>query len=678
MKIEDYHKDLLSDVGSSAEALNNVSEHSFKEICLGELVDIAVIDDFEITDYYNKNKGFKVDAWYYDQTSNLLNLIVSDFSNKPEIETINESSLKKAIDRPINFFKTCTKDQNFKRSLEDSDPISALAWKIHDLENRDISLKIILISNKLISKRTKNIKLEEKLKLDVWDLNRFYDLAVSGQSKEPIEINLKGYSKDDVMVLRANNKKESLESFLFVLNGEVLASIYDDWGERLLESNVRTFLQNRGKVNNGMRKTIASQPERFFCYNNGITATAESVNIDSSGNLTNIKNFQIVNGGQTTASIFSSRLKDKVPLEDVFVQVKMTVIPDALTEDLVPKISEYSNTQNKVSVTDFASNKAWNIKIEEISRRLLAPPSQDGALFDTHWFYERTRGQFANAQLKLSQSQAKAFIKKNPKQQKIDKTYLSRVSNTFDMVPHKVSKGAQESFRHFVDKINTTWDKNPASVNDLYFQSKISQIIIFKHTDKLILKNLGGAYKANILTYTIAKLTYEAAEIDLTWPLQKIWENQTVPEKLSKQLNIYVSKTKECLEQTGLDLNKNISQWAKQLGCWEKIKEMDFGIGNNFYDLLISNKEVKRVEKNAKRDQTELNKVNNVAYILEKGPAHWAELIEWNTRAKKLAAFEISIANYAVANRVLSDAQAKKLVAAEKRCEDKGFPDIIE
>ena len=138
MKIEDYHKDLLSDVGSSAEALNNVSEHSFKEICLGELVDIAVIDDFEITDYYNKNKGFKVDAWYYDQTSNLLNLIVSDFSNKPEIEIINESSLKKAIDRPINFFKTCTRDQNFKRSLEDSDPISALAWKIHDLEKKDI------------------------------------------------------------------------------------------------------------------------------------------------------------------------------------------------------------------------------------------------------------------------------------------------------------------------------------------------------------------------------------------------------------------------------------------------------------------------------------------------------------------------------------------------------------
>ena len=678
MKIEDFHKDLLSDVGSSAEALNNVSEHSFKEICLGELVDIAVIDDFEITDYYNKNKGFKVDAWHYDQTSNLLNLIVSDFSNKPEIETINESSLKKAIDRPINFFKTCRRDQNFKRGLEDSDPISALAWKIHDLENKEISLKIILISNKLISKRTKNVKLDKELKLDVWDLNRFYDLAISGQSKEPIEINLKEYSKDDVMVLRANNKKESLESYLFVLNGEVLASIYDDWGERLLESNVRTFLQSRGKVNSGMRKTIASQPERFFCYNNGITATAESVNIDSSGNLKKINNFQIVNGGQTTASIFSSRLKDKVPLEDVFVQVKMTVVPDSLSEDLVPKISEYSNTQNKVSVTDFASNKAWNIKIEEISRRLLAPPSQDGALFDTHWFYERTRGQFANAQLKLSPSQTKAFIKKNPKQQKIDKTYLSRVSNTFDMVPHKVSKGAQESFRHFVDKINITWDKNPASVNDLYFQSKISQIIIFKHTDKLILKNLGGAYKANVLTYTIAKLTYEAAEIDLTWPLQKIWENQTVPEKLSKQLNIYASKTKECLEQTGLDLNKNISQWAKQLACWEKIKEMDFGIGNNFYDLLVSNKEVKRVENSAKRDQAELNKVNNVAYILEKGPAHWAELIEWNTRAKKLAAFEISIANYAVANRVLSDAQAKKLVAAEKRCEDKGFPDIIE
>jgi len=677
MNIEEYYKDLQSDIGASSMANNNLSEYSFKELLLGELVDIAVINDFEITDYYNKNKGLKVDAWYYDETSCVLNLIVSEFSISAEIESINESSLKKAIDRPLNFFKKCTKEQNFKKCLEDSDPISTLAWKIHDLSNNDFTIKIILITNKLISKRTKEVKLEKNLKLDVWDLQRFYDLNVSGKIKEPIEINLTEYGPEGVEFLAANNKKEGIESFLFVLNGETIASIYDDWGERLLESNVRTFLQSRGKVNNGMRKTIATQPERFFCYNNGITATADSICLDKNGNLSKINNFQIVNGGQTTASIFSSRLKDKMSLEDVFVQVKMSVIPNILNEDLVPKISEYSNTQNKVSVTDFASNKAWNVKIEEISRRLLAPPSQDGAIFDTHWFYERTRGQYANAQLKLTAAGAKSFIKKNPKHQKFDKTYLSRVSNTFDMVPDKVSKGAQVSFGHFVDKINTMWDSNDANINDEYFRKKIAQIILFKHVDRLIFKNLGGAYKAQVLTYTIAKLTHEAEQLELTWPLQKIWENQAVPDDLSNQLKLYAFKIREALEESGMEVNKDIAQWAKMKACWDKIKVRYWGISKTFYNLMVSTKEVKREEQKAKRDQSELNNVNQVAYVYEKGPAFWAQLIEWNERAKKLGAHEISIANYAIGNRVLSDSQAKRLIAAEKRCEKSGFPDLI-
>ena len=99
---------------------------------------------------------------------------------------------------------------------------------------------------------------------------------------------------------------------------------------------------------------------------------------------------------------------------------------------------------------------------------------------------------------------------------------------------------------------------------------------------------------------------------------------------------------------------------------------MDFGIGNNFYDLLVSNKEVKRVEKSAKRDQAELNKVNNVAYTRE-GPILGLALNgTLEVGPLKLASLIMQLPT------VLSDAQAKKLVAAEKRCEEQGFPDIIE
>ena len=150
-----------------------------------------------------------------------------------------------------------------------------------------------------------------------------------------------------------------------------------------------------------MRITINEDPQRFFSYNNGITATAESIEIVDN-KITKIKNFQIVNGGQTTASIYSSYAQDKADLSSVSVQGKLSIIKPEQIENIVPKISKYANTQNKVSETDFFSNHPYHVRIEELSRRVLAPPSPNGSLGDTIWFYERTRGQYANAQFRLT------------------------------------------------------------------------------------------------------------------------------------------------------------------------------------------------------------------------------------------------------------------------------------
>jgi hypothetical protein len=181
-----------------------------------------------------------------------------------------------------------------------------------------------------------------------------------------------------------------------MIPGVLLAEIYRQHGARLLEQNVRTFLQARGKVNKGIRDTILNQPEMFLAYNNGLCATAAQIQIESEkgpvANIRSITDFQIVNSGQTTASLTSAPLKDDADLSAVLVQLKLSVIRDpAQVGAIVSNISRFANSQNKVNEADLRSNDAFQVRVEHLSRTVWVP-CKAGANRQTKWFYERARG----------------------------------------------------------------------------------------------------------------------------------------------------------------------------------------------------------------------------------------------------------------------------------------------
>ena len=155
---------------------------------------------------------------------------------------------------------------------------------------------------------------------------------------------------DGIQCLPASFESSTCKSYLLAMPGKMLAEIYDKYGERLLEQNVRTFLQFRGGVNKAIRNTLKSQPEMFFAYNNGLTVTAENMDVQNN-RILSVTNLQIVNGGQTTASIFMSKMQNKndINLEHVYVQVKLSRIALEKVDEIVPTISQCANTQNKVS-----------------------------------------------------------------------------------------------------------------------------------------------------------------------------------------------------------------------------------------------------------------------------------------------------------------------------------------
>ncbi len=95
----------------------------------------------------------------------------------------------------------------------------------------------------------------------------------------------------------------------------------------------------------------------FFAYNNGITATAEEIELVDNNKIKSLKNFQIVNGGQTTASLFNTKKMDKADLKDIFIQMKLTIINDEKINEVVPNISRFSNTPKiRLVKPDFFSN----------------------------------------------------------------------------------------------------------------------------------------------------------------------------------------------------------------------------------------------------------------------------------------------------------------------------------
>ena len=237
--------------------------------------------------------------------------------------------------------------------------------------------------------------------------------------------------------------------YLTYLPGHMIAELYEEHGLRMLERNVRAFLQIRGKVNQGIRRTLLNEPQRFLAFNNGISAVADAVTlVDMPGGgcaIAHIRNLQIVNGGQTSATLHHARYKDGANLDGVIVQTKLTVVPEAAVESVVPLISQYANSQNKVSDADFAANEAFHVRVEKLSRTTLAPAPAGGQ--ETHWFYERVRGQYLYEQGRAgTPARKKRFRELYPATQRFSKTDIGKFINSWHRLPHVVSLGSAEEF----------------------------------------------------------------------------------------------------------------------------------------------------------------------------------------------------------------------------------------
>jgi hypothetical protein len=642
-EIQSYHEELLRDVEARASAAGILAPEAFLEIAGGL---VGESEGVEITGAYHESgdgaQRLRIDGHGGppDENGGELWLVVCDFSPASDVETFDRQEAARLLNPLLRFVKKA-REARFRDELNETSPGYQAAELITSHWSAMAKIRLVLLSNRRFASRSDNAQLSSDLVTDkplvqsILDIARLADLGRKG--REDLVVALDEFG-GPLPALPASAIGDRLRSYLTVIPGKQLADIYDRWGERLLEGNVRSFLQARAKTNKGMAKTIREQPSLFFPYNNGISATASAVTTTESARGTEIAtiyDLQIVNGAQTTGTIHASRRSAELQLAEVYVQMKLTVVPKDLAdgkdgkEGLVAKISEFANTQNKVSAADFFSNHPFHVEIEKFSRQTTVP-HRSGAGVGSKWFYERSRGQYHNARSRAVGAERTKFDREYPKPQLFTKTDLAKFEQSYAGYPHVVSRGAQKNFAEFATRIGKAWREQRDRIDAGWYRQMIAKGIIFRALDNQVARQewFCQGYKANVVTYAIAKLVHDAAEVGKEVDLGAVWQRQRPQDGLLACLLRAGEVAQAVILEPEAGMS-NISEWAKKQACWASLQRRAIEYPESLADCLITPDERREAARTDRRDDAMTKSVLQQSQVVNLGAAYWEQVRRW-------------------------------------------------
>lgn len=573
-KILEFYREFQDEVLTYVKENSPISTNTaFKILFLSYLTEAGetLVSDCMLVDFKKDSENMKLDGYAFSEYFRSLTLLVSKYQAKSIPEKIKKTEIDKLLKKVLKFYKTCGTN-DFEALEESSDGYQAYKFiKGHKADIETVNI-ILLTNDETIRYIPDDVHYGKiTVRFDVWDIERLYQSVLGGTAVErQLVVKLKKKYGESLPLIKVKGDNEIYDCYIGVISGELLARIYETEGQDLIQKNVRSFLQAIGKVNKGIKVSLANEPQMFMAYNNGISTIAESIAVDegrSSGdivNITEITGWQIVNGGQTTASIYNA-YKAKLPLEQVNVQIKLSVIKQKdRAEEIIHNISKYANSQNKINMSDFNANDAYHVKMERLSRATPIPAVK-GKSTD-YWFYERARGQYlVELNRQPTAAAKKEFKSRCPKNRCISKTVAAKCVMTYRGYPDIVSKGLETSFIYFSDMVSKGEVPEPSEQS---YIEMIAKVILFNSCDEII-KNLKfGGFKAQQDYYTVA--LFGKYYSDLFDPLE-IWNRQSINAETAKtieELAYFVWNHFQNPTVPGV----NIGQWCKKEECWELLQ----------------------------------------------------------------------------------------------------------
>ena len=569
----DLHQEVLVKCADNTDP--ELREDGFTEVVLELLVEHNEADSAAVCYWNAKSHGrapaAKVNAWALSGDGATLDLFVVLYQGGGVPEPVTKADVEQHYKQARGFLRRAL--DGFHTEIEEACDAFHAMQQIHEARENMTTVRLFFLTDGVV----KSAKVEEEqisgyeLRYVFWDIKKLSRLRVG--ERETIELNfVKNYGGAVPALLIADATGE-YRTFLAFLSAPTLARIYGEHGQRLLERNVRAFLQAKGKVNKGLQQTLREEPHRFLAYNNGLCCTAAEVDLepgkDGHLRLKRVRDFQIVNGGQTTASIYHAMKKEKVDVSRVVVQVKLTVLNDpARVADIVPLISKYANSQNKVNAADFSANGPFHNQLEVLSRSMWAPP-RSGLERGTQWYYERARGSYMDDKAQQgTPARIRQWAAERPPEQKFTKTDLAKYEHMWLGLPHLVCRGAEKNFIEFAQRQE---EEGAPLVIGHYFQHLVAKAVLWRAAEKLFTTLELPQFRAQAVAYALSWL---AAKSGRRINLDRIWTEQRVPPGLCDAIPAVLKEAHaHLLRQLG-----NPGESAKRPECWEAFRGLDINL----------------------------------------------------------------------------------------------------
>ena len=705
---QEYKQEFLDSLRADSAINGSDTQDEFLSCTLGMLEDFDEVQSPQKVGFGDKRCSgqhvMRIDAYAFDETDHSLELFINDFQDAYETGNLTGSRVDELY-WLMYYFLNEVCNGNITKYFDDSDDalkIAALIKRrmnaIGDDPEQILKIRMFILTNKELStdilnrnlletkirktKGSKTVKSTKKIKkadfngkpleINIWNLERFYEKEKSFSS-DPIVIDFRNdYSCDGIPCIKGNiGENLGYEAYIAIIPGKLLSEIYIEHGSKVLEGNVRAFLGTSGSksVNSGIRRTINTEPDKFFTYNNGIATTAADVETEEKDGqlyITKIVDLQIINGGQTTASLAEAVLKKTNPeLNGIFVPMKLTVIDDRETENedgvrfydqMVQNIAKYANSQNKVTAADLFSNDPFHIWMEKMSKKIFAPAIHYSV--PTGWYYERSRKRYEQEQFKLkSETDRKRFRAKYPKEQLITKEQLGMYLTTMKEQPNIVAKGKNFVIKEFNTIISQDYKTNKGCFNEFYFKKCICAAIIYRTVDNYLgshkdsaRKPTGfwykaGGYKLDIVPYTIAKIIHSVpAGFTLDW--NYIWNRQDLSPAFMHEIEMVTKMTNDFIcDSHGVI----VTEYCKRPETWVSYRDnVRYTPSEKFLSELMPESITKEQEVASQKDQKDINDLNYVTEIIKLGAGYWQRLLEEGTSRAALGYVEQNTLRQAV------------------------------
>lgn len=306
-----------------------------------------------ITDGYH---DMGIDAIYLDESQKVLFVIQSKWRSDGSGAIDQDEMLEFAqgIQRILEEDLAGANAKIIAKSVDIDTALTQMGYQIHAIfihtGNQRANDYILRPISQLMGRT--NDEISTILIFNEFNFKDVFTFLANGQEQSDINI-------DDVILSNWGKLDSPFVSYYGTVSAATVGEWYKNYGNALFAKNIR-FYKGSTDVNEGMKKVLMQEPDKFYYYNNGIKLLCKAIKRKAKDSTTNttglfaLEGVSLVNGAQTTGTIGSVFLENPEQVSKAMVMIQIIDLSNVDAETST-QITRLSNTQNRIENKDFAA-----------------------------------------------------------------------------------------------------------------------------------------------------------------------------------------------------------------------------------------------------------------------------------------------------------------------------------